>query len=129
MSREPTRVSLSLAGQIVERILRLPRFARIGLCALFALAVTLALSPLIDEIYLRFFFSAQTVIAPSLISAVFGLVMYVTGWLLVIGTRGETPPARLGVLWYVLVGILALIVVVFLVVRGVSLLNLAARPI
>ncbi len=118
-----------MTRQLIERVLHWPRFLRVLLCGLFALSVTLALSPLIDEIYLRFFFSAQTVIVPSLISSAFGLVMYVLGWWLVIGTLGETPPVRGGVLAYLALGLLALIVVVFLVLRGVSLLNLAARPI
>lgn len=124
-----SRKSGPVPQRIVEQVLHWPRFVRVLLCALFALAVTLSLSPLVDEIYLRFFFSAQTVLLPSLISSAFGLVMYVIGWLLVIGTVGEAPLARTSVLIYLALGILAVIVVVFLVLRGVSLLDLAARPI
>ena len=121
--------SASLPQQIIIRVLAWPRFVRILMCGLFALAVTLALSPLVDEIYLRFFFSEQTVLIPSLVSSTFGLLMYMLGWWLVIGTVGETPPARGSVLAYLALGLLAILVVVFLILRGVSLLNLAARPI
>ncbi|MBZ0290717.1 MAG: hypothetical protein K8I30_24035 [Anaerolineae bacterium] len=118
------RRKLPLVYRWIERMLHLPRFVRVVLCAVLALAVTLALSPLIDEIYLRFFFSSQTVIVPALISAAFGLLMYMLGWWLVIGTVGEMPPIRMGVLWYIVVGLLAVSVVVILVFRGVTLLNL-----
>lgn len=127
MSRKAANIPFQI--RLIERVLHLPRLGRIVICALFALAVTLALSPLIDEIYLRFFFTSGTVILPSLVSAAFGLVMYMTGWWLIVGTVGETPPVRLVILWYLAVGILAILVVIILVFRGVSLLNLAARPI
>jgi hypothetical protein len=127
MSRKAINTPLQI--RLIERVLNWPRFVRFLMCAIFALAVTLSLSPLVDAIYIRFFFTAQTVLVPALISAGFGLVMYAIGWWLLIGTVGETPPVRLGVIWYLAVGILAVLVVAILIIRGVSLLDLAARPI
>lgn len=128
MNPQPVRSAQAMPYGLVQRILNLPRIARVLLCGFFSLAVTIALSPMVDEIYVRFFFSSQTVIIPSLISAAFGLVMYMLGWWLVIGTVGEKPPARLGVLWYFGVGVLAIIAVIFLIIRGITLLNIAASP-
>ena len=120
-----------LSQKLVQRIIGLPRLVRIILVAVLALAVTLALSPMIDDVYFRLAFdplyaAAPTVarILPSLITASVGLAMYAVGWWLVIGTVGETPQHRIAVLWYVGLGLLALIVVVILVIRGVTLLNL-----
>ncbi|MBZ0291548.1 MAG: hypothetical protein K8L99_03180 [Anaerolineae bacterium] len=117
--------------RIVQRIVELPRLVRIVLVALLALMVTLALSPMVDELYFRLLFDSLAVVSvwlarvlPSLVTASIGLVMYAVGWWLVVGTVGETPAPRLVVLWYFGVGLLALVVVVFLLIRGVSLVNL-----
>ena len=58
--------------RIIEWIIGLPRLTRILLVAAFALAVTLSISPLVDIIYADFFFSMDTRMAPSLVTAVFG---------------------------------------------------------
>ena len=73
-------------SRLVGFIVRWPRLVRILTVALFALAVTLALSPLVDYIYDRYFFSMETRVVPSLVSSGFGLVMYLLGWWLMVGT-------------------------------------------
>ena len=108
-------------------IVRWPRLVRILIVALFALAVTLALSPLVDYLYDRFFFSMETRMVPSLVSASFGLLMYLVGWMLMVGTVGEEPEARVALLWYIGTGVAAMLVVGILVVRGVSLVNIIAN--
>jgi hypothetical protein len=121
------KVERRIAGRMIDWILSLPRLARILIAIMFALCVTLALSPLIDLIYTEFFFDPQTVLVPSLVSASFGLGMYVLGWRFLIGTVGEKPDARLFVLWYVVLGLMAIAVVAILIVRGVAILNLVAN--
>lgn len=106
-----------------SRISQLPRLARIGLAALFALAITLALSPLIDLIYDRYFFSTQTLIVPALVTTACGLIMYLLGWWLMVGTVGEKPTIRPALVWYFGIGLLAVVVVGYLLITGVSLLN------
>jgi|FLYN01.1.fsa_nt_gi hypothetical protein len=106
--------------QLVHKLLRLPRLGRIGLTTLFALAVTLALSPIIDSIYLRYLFTPETVLFPALASAGFGLAMYIVGWLLMIGPVGEALPARTVILWYVGVGILAVLLVLVWLITGIA---------
>jgi hypothetical protein len=113
-----------MAGRLVAAILSVPRLLRMFLVGLFALAVTLSLSPLVDLIYTQYFFSMNTVIVPSLVSAGFGLIMYVLGWWLIVGTVGDQPIARIALLWYCGTGLLALVVVIVLIVRGVTLVNL-----
>lgn len=134
MSSKPKRADAAPARpskmpfplQLVQRVLRLPRLVRIVICAFFALCVTLSLSPLIDALYLEYLYTPQTVIAPALVSAAFGLAMYTLGWRLVIGTVGENPGARFLTLWYLLIGITAVLVIIILLISGITLLNIAA---
>jgi hypothetical protein len=109
-------------------VLRLPRLARVGLVSLVALSVTVALFPLVDSVYVQFFFNQATVILPSLVSAGFGLVMYIVGWWLVVGTVGEAPPARTGVLWYAAFGLLAIVLIIVLVLFGIVTGNAPLEP-
>jgi hypothetical protein len=101
----------------IGQLLGLPRLTRIIIAGTFALAVTLAVSPIIDEIYLRNFFSPDTRIVPSLIAATFGLGMYAAGWLTIVGTVGEDPEARPLVKIYLIVGVLALVIVAIWSIR------------
>jgi hypothetical protein len=117
---------MPLTGRLTDRLVMTPRLLRMLLVGIFALAVTLSLSPLVDLIYSEYFFSMDTVIVPSLVSAGFGLIMYALGWWLLVGTVGERPIARIALLWYCGTGVLALLVVIFLIVRGVTLVNLIA---
>ncbi len=129
MSRRPKRQSRKSGSADPSRIrgvnwlLTLPRSVKIVLNGGFALSVTLALFPVVDEIYIRLFFNENTVIAPALVSVSFGLVMYLAGWMLIVGTVGEHPPARLAVLWYCGIGILAVFVVILLVIQGIMMLD------
>jgi hypothetical protein len=104
--------------RLVRRVLKLPRSVRIFIAAVFAQAVTFALSPVIDEIYLRYFFNESTRIVPSLVAAAAGLLMYALGWLLMVGTVHEPLPERGAVLWYCLVGLLAIALVTAMLVTG-----------
>lgn len=114
---------VSRVMQVSSRLGQLPRLVRILLVGLFALAVTLALSPLVDLIYDHYFFSTQTVIVPALVTATIGLITYMLGWWLMVGTVGEQPEARAAMLWYFGIGVLAVVIVVYLILTGVSLLN------
>lgn len=102
---------------MVEQVLQMPRITRILISAVFALATTLALSPIVDEIYLRFFLDDSTVWLPALISVSCGLVMYVAGWRLIVGTVGETNQADRAAMIYFSAGFLAILVVILWVVR------------
>ncbi len=85
---------------------------------MFALAVTLAITPIVDGVYLANFYSVDTRIVPSLISTALGIGFYVVGWRLIIGYAGETPAPRRAVLWYFCIGAAACAVVAVLVVIG-----------
>jgi hypothetical protein len=103
---------------IAARLASLPRLSRIALAALFALAVTLVVFPLVDSIYLQTFFDERTRMIPALVSAGVGAVMYAIGWRLLVGYVGETPTARPAIVWYVGVGMAALIAVALLLLYG-----------
>jgi hypothetical protein len=107
-----------VSARLVERIVHLPRLTRIGLAALFALALTLAITPIVDRIYMDRFYDPTTRGVPAMVSTALGLVFYVVGWRVIIGYVGETPPARRAVFWYAAVGVTACLLVLLLVVIG-----------
>lgn len=125
MSRRPSQPQQALPAsrepvtlRLVRGLLAMPRPARIALTAIFALAVTFGLSPVIDAIYLRYFFDEATRILPSLAAAAAGLGMYVVGWLLTVGTVDEPIPARSVVLWYCALGLLAVVLAAVMLAAG-----------
>ncbi len=119
----PQDAPVALSEKLVSRIVHLPRVIRVLIVGIFALAVTLAVSPLVDLIYDRYFFSMNTLMAPALVTAFLGLGMYLIGWWLIVGTVGETPPAHMRVLWYFSVGAGAVVIVTMLIILGIRLLN------
>lgn len=70
-------------------ILSLPRLVRIILIVLPSLATTIIFVPVVDSIYLRYFYSDSTNMIPSIIEAGIALTVYLIGWILVVGTSGE----------------------------------------
>jgi bacteriorhodopsin len=50
--------------------------------------------------------------------------MYMMGWWLIVGTVGEKLDARVSTLFYIILGVFAVALVGFLVVRGVSLVSI-----
>lgn len=121
--KDSPALPLSRYERLLNWFLALPRIIRIILAAIFALATTLALSPIVDKIYVDYFFTEQTRILPSLISTGFGLVMYVTGWMLFIGTVGDDPPPRFAVLWYFVLGWFAILLALLWFVQGITSVN------
>jgi hypothetical protein len=75
-------------------ILSLPRLVRIILIALPSLAVSVIFVPVVDTIYLRYFYTYETRVLPSIIIAAIALTVYLIGWILVVGTAGEKPEER-----------------------------------
>jgi hypothetical protein len=112
--------NISVPERLIDRILGLPRLARIVIVAVFGLAATAVLFPIVDRVYLTNFFSEQTVIIPSLISAGFGIIMYVAGWVLMVGTRASPLPKRLAIVFYIVFGIIIVLYVLILIVNGYS---------
>lgn len=123
MSQKKSRLSAyhqPLWIDVINRLLKLPRFVRIVIAGIFALATTLAVSPLVDYIYISYMFTEESRLLPSLVSAAAGLLMYMIGWWLFVGVAGELPPARRGLLLYVMVGVLIVFLVIFLALTGLS---------
>lgn len=94
---------------MVRRLLRLPRLLRIMLVFLPTFAVTIVITPVIDALYLRYFFTPETRILPSLLTAGVALVMYMIGWVLIVGTTGEKPEERQAAVWYTIASILTIL--------------------
>lgn len=103
-------------------VLRVPRLLRIMLVLVISLAVTLAISPLIDDIYVRYLFDENTLILPSLVTATAGSLVYLIGWYLIAGRRkSHDLPSRHAIAWYLLMGALALILDIILILQGLSM--------
>ncbi len=121
-SPEPRSVRISWdLTSTVRWFLDRPRGIRILLVSLFALATTLALFPIVDEMYIRFIFDESTRLLPSLVSVGFGIVMYIGGWWLVVGTVGDERPVRPVIFWYLVIGILATLLVIILLLQGYAI--------
>jgi hypothetical protein len=127
MSQKKSRLSASynqpLWLVVTHKLLKLPRLARIVIVALFALATTLVLSPLVDFLYLTYMYTDESRIFPSLVSAGVGLLAYLVGWWLFVGGVDQSPPARRMLLLYVMGGILILCLVIVLTLAGFSTAN------
>jgi hypothetical protein len=87
----------------IDRLLRLPRPVRVLLAALPAVAVALLVQPVIDSIYLRFFFDEATLAAPAWLIALLATVMYFAGWVFLVGTPGSPPVQSRGLTLYLIV--------------------------
>jgi hypothetical protein len=123
MSQKKSRLSTyhqPLWLDVINRLLKLPRFARIVIAGIFALATTLALSPLVDYVYLSYMYTEESRLLPSLVSAGAGLGMYLIGWWLYVGGVDQLPPARRALLLYVMVGIFIAVLVIILALAGLS---------
>ncbi|MBL8134347.1 MAG: hypothetical protein JNL42_20970 [Anaerolineae bacterium] len=103
---------------VAGQILSLKRYQRIGLVMVYSIGLTLLLMPLVDNVYLSYFFSSQTVLVPALLSAGAGIFMYAIGWRLMVGYVGDLPPERTSVVIYVLTGTVILLMVITLVIIG-----------
>lgn len=112
---------MSLANQIVG----LPRLARIVIAAIVALVTVLVASPIVDAIYLRHFYTPGTVMLPSLVAAGLGLLMYLIGWRLIVGTAGVNSPISRGHLIYLAGGALLVIAAVVWTLRLLLIGNAA----
>jgi hypothetical protein len=108
------------ATYLMRKILDWPRLLRIVTISIFGIALTAAVFPLVDAIYIARFFDENTRILPSFISVGLGIIMYGLGWWLLVGIRGEKRPERIGVLIYVLVGIVVIAFVFILIITGYS---------
>lgn len=106
------------AARLIDRVVHLGRLARILLALIFAIAVTLAVTPLIDELYLANFYNINTRAIPAFLSTALGLIYYGLGWRLIVGYAGEVPEPRRAILWYVAVGAAACILVIVLLIIG-----------
>lgn len=97
---------------------KLSRIGRIFVCAVIALAAILSIRPLIDLIYLDYFYDPGTVIVPAWIATAVGIAVYAVGWRLVVGMAGETPQPGRAAAYYLVIGAGLVIYVVVLTVYG-----------
>ncbi len=111
--------NLSLGDKLVNQ----PRLRRILLTALIALMITLVVSPLVDIVYLRFLFTPESVIVPSLVTATVGLMVYFVGWQLLVGASGSVLSVTIKTWLYLLAGLVATVIVIILLIQGLIILN------
>jgi hypothetical protein len=126
MSQKKSRLSAyhqPLWLDVTYKLLKLPRLVRIVIVGIFALSTTLALSPLVDYIYLSYMYTEESRLFPSLVSAGAGLLVYLFGWWLFVGSVDEVPPARRALLLYVMVGVLIVCLLIVLALAGFSSAN------
>ncbi|PJF26192.1 MAG: hypothetical protein CUN53_08950 [Phototrophicales bacterium] len=103
---------------MVRRTLRFSRIGRILVCAVIALATTVTIRPLIDLVYLDYFYDPGTVIVPAWIATAVGIAVYAVGWRLVVGMAGEVPQPNRAAVYYLVVGVGLIVYIVVLTVHG-----------
>ncbi len=133
MKQHTTPTESGAVQRAVNRIIHLPRLARIILVSLFTLATALLLQPLVDGIYLTYFFPWESTIItdfqrqiPSLITAGAALLMFAAGWWLVVGFAGTMPQARTAVLIYFIAGMIIVLAVLAQIISGLVTVALNA---
>jgi hypothetical protein len=104
---------------MVIRLLNLPRVVRILIVGVFALAVTLIVA--LVAFYESIFYSDTLQFILYVVATVLGLVMYVIGWYLIVGTVDTTPPVRQAVWWYVVLGTLAIVLIILSVIQAATI--------
>lgn len=104
----PRQTDSSARPTFWEQITSMNRLLRLLLVAIFAISTTLATSPLIDSIYLQYFFTPESRILPSLIAMGLGLAMYAFGWLYLVGSSGQPILITRGLKWVVYLGVLTI---------------------
>jgi hypothetical protein len=121
MTKKPAARQTPLSRWIDGMVRRTFRFSRIGrilVCAVIALAATLTIRPLIDLIYLDYFFDPGTVIVPAWIATAVGIAVYAIGWRLVVGMAGEAPQPGRASAYFLVIGAALVVFVVVLTVYG-----------
>ncbi|PJF29426.1 MAG: hypothetical protein CUN52_08440 [Phototrophicales bacterium] len=106
-----------------EQITSMNRLLRLFVVTIFAISTTLAISPLIDSIYLQYFFSPETRIIPSLIAMIGGVCMYIVGWIYLVGSARQIILVTRGLKWYMYIGI-GTIIIILLWMTGLLLVSL-----
>lgn len=95
-------------------IIDMPRLVRLLLCVLVALMVALT----VTLVWVRLSEAAIFLTLPIIVAVVVGFVVYLLGWWLIVGYIGEPPPVRVGVLVYLVLGLVALVTALGLVMTG-----------
>lgn len=113
-----------------QQVTRLPRWSRILLAGIFAISLTTVLFPLVDYIYIVYFLTPDTRIIPSFVSSGAGLVLYLVGWYLMVGTAGDAPADQVrqnsALLVYLLVNLCIVVVAIGLIIQGISMTDMVA---
>lgn len=119
------RTGREMARRWQKSLSRIPRWGRILIVAIISLATTLAVFPQVDSIYIQYFFNENTRILPSYISAGIGMIMYLFGWFLLVGSTAYKPHEQVSsspaLLWYIGLGVLALVACTVLLLYGLTL--------
>jgi hypothetical protein len=113
-----------LAVKLQNGVAFLPRMVRIVVAAGFAMALLVTLFPLIDELYVRYFFDPATVMVPSLVGVAIAGAMYIWGWYLLVGTVDDEKikqSASPMLILYFIVGLAAVLADIVLILHGLSL--------
>jgi hypothetical protein len=113
-----------------QALVRVPRWSRILLAGIFAISLTAVLFPLVDYIYIMYFLTPETRIIPALISPGAGLLMYMAGWVLIVGTVGDSPAEQVRrhpvLLIYLVIGFSVTLLAIGLIIQGISMTDMVA---
>lgn len=108
---------------MVARILLLPRLTRILMVIFVALLLVMAIFPLVDILYVTYFFTPETIVLPSLVSIALGTIVYVWGWRSIVGMVGENPEPSLSAKVFMSLALLLVLIDLGLILWGLTMTN------
>jgi len=121
--KQDRQPAFSFLIRLATRVLTLPRIVRILIAAIFALAVTLDMLVVFYVLDKGLIDSGSVEYIPVTIATLFGLVTYVAGWQIIVGTIGMPRTAGRVVLWYLGAGILAVLVALMWFLQTRAIIN------
>ena len=110
---------LSRSTRIITRLLNLPRLARILIAGVLALVIAFVITLVL--FYDGMFYNDNLISVYAVVVLVFGLAMYLSGWFLIVGTVGETPPVRPAIVWYLGIGLVSIVLLVLWIASTLSI--------
>ncbi len=102
-------------GWVISR----PRIVRFIFAILVAAGAVYLIFPAIDSVYLQNFVSFETVMVPSLISAVIGIAIFAYGYWAIVGFPNEKPTVSRAP-FYIIVGTLVVLLAFMLFVQLIA---------
>lgn len=112
---------------VMQWLLACARWQRISFVFFVAVLLVLVASPLVDRLYIQYFFDDATVIVPSYVSVFLGAIAYLWGWVAIVGVVGDSHrPTTIWAQAFVVFSFCVMVISIVLIVQGLSMTDFVA---